>query len=100
QLFGRLRQHGTDAGVRILNIVDRVLFAFGQRQVDVENEFRIGTPLRQEEAHGILAYPVDEVAHGDVAAGPLGYLDLGAVTHDFNHFVQDIGREFLGNAQA
>src|SRR5690606_37055092 len=61
-------------------------------------EFGVGTALDQEEAHGVLPHPVDEVAHGDVAARALGNLDLLPVAHHFYHLVQDVGGEVLGDA--
>src|SRR5690606_10096321 len=59
----------------------------------------IGAALRQKEAHSVLADPIDEVAHSDVAAGSLGNLDFGTVAHHLDHFVQDVGGEFFGNTQ-
>src|SRR5690606_40623453 len=44
------------------------------------------------------AHAVDQVAHGDVAAGALGDLYFHAVAHDLDHLVQDVGRVILGDA--
>src|SRR5690606_39274153 len=43
-------------------------------------------------------HPVDQVAHGYIAARALGDLYLGSVTHDLDHLVQDVGRVILGDA--
>src|SRR3546814_18411761 len=59
------------AGMVVRDVVHRVLVAFRQRQIDVEYEFGVGPALDQEVAHRVAAHPVDQVAQGDVAAGPL-----------------------------
>ena len=67
-----LRQHRTDARMRVLHIEHRILVVGLQRQIDVEDKLRVGLAAAEEKAHGIAAGPVDQVAQRDVAAGALG----------------------------
>jgi hypothetical protein len=52
----------------------------------------------QEEAHRVLAGPLDQVAQRDVGAGALADLDLFAVAHHAHHGVQHVVGVALGNA--
>ncbi|KAG1258835.1 hypothetical protein G6F65_015455 [Rhizopus arrhizus] len=90
--------HRADARVGVLDVIDGVLVALGQRQVHVEHEFGVGAALDQEVAHGVAAHPVDQVAHGHVAARALGDLDLFAAAHHLDHLVQHVGRVVLRDA--
>src|SRR5690606_10418697 len=94
----RLRQHGADAGMRILDIEHRVLVATRQGKIDIEYELGIRPPLNEEIAYRVLTHPVYEIPHGDIAAGALGDLHFGAIAYDLDHFVEDVGRVILGNA--
>src|SRR5678810_911827 len=67
-----LLEHRTDAGVRVLDVEDRVLVVLLERQVDVEGELGVGLAAQHEEAHRVAAGPVDQVAQRHVVAGALG----------------------------
>ncbi len=74
-LFG-FAQHAAHPRVGVLNVVNRVVVRLRAGEVDVKGQLRIGAARRQEEARGIAADFVDQVAHGDVAARPLRELHL------------------------
>ncbi len=76
--------------MRVLHVEHRVRVGLFQRQIDVEDEFRVRLAADQEEAHRVLAGPVDQVAQGHVAARALGQLDLLPAFHHRDHFVQQI----------
>ena len=82
----------------VLQIVDGVFVALLLGEVDVEDEFGIGLAGNEEEAGGVLAGHVDEVAQRDVVAGALAHLDGFAVLHDGEHLVKDVFGEFLRDA--
>ena len=100
-----LRQNGADPGVGVLDVIDGVLVGTRQGQVHIEGELGIALARDEEEAHGIApanlvpaARPFDQVTQRDVAAGPLGYLDLLAAAHDAHHLVQHVIGVALRNA--
>jgi hypothetical protein len=67
--------------VRVLHVEDRVLVVLLEGQVDVEGELGVGLAAQHEEADGVAARPVDQIAQRHVAAGALGDLDLLAAAH-------------------
>ena len=69
--LGRLREDAGDAGVGVLHVVDRVLVALALRQVDVELHLGVGGALEEEEAAGVGADLIDDLAQGDDLAGAL-----------------------------
>ena len=67
-------------------------------KVDVEDKFSVCFAGNEEEAGGILASHVDEVAERDVVARALAHLDGFAVLYDREHLMKDVFGEFLWNA--
>ena len=97
-LLLQLAQHAADARVRVLHVVDRIVVALRARQVDVEDELRIGLRATQEAAHRVAADLLDQIAQRDVAAGALGELHFLAAAHDRDHLVQHVVRIALRDA--
>jgi hypothetical protein len=82
----------------VLHVVHGVVVVLGHGQIDVEGVLGVGLAREQEEAHGVLAGPLDQVAQRDVAAGALADLDLFAVAHHAHHGVQHVVGVALGDA--
>jgi hypothetical protein len=57
--------------MRVLNVIDRIVLGLRLREIDVEHELAVGLARNQEKTHCIAPHLVDQVAHGDVAAGAL-----------------------------
>ena len=82
----------------VLHVVHRVVVVLGHRQVHIKGVLGVGFAAEQEEAHRVLAGPLNQVAQRDIAASALGNLDfLPALDHPY-HGVQHIVRVALGNA--
>ena len=86
--------------MRHLDVVHGILFALRPREIDVERELRIPLSHEEEVADRVAAHPLDQVAHGDVAAGALGDLHLLAAHHHRHHLVEHVLRVPLGDADA
>ena len=69
--WARMLQHPR---VRVLHVVDRVLLALLAGQVEVEVERRLVAALHQEEARGVHADVVEQVAERHDGARPLAHL--------------------------
>ena len=93
--FLSLAQDRADAGVRVLQIVERVFVGLGA-EIDVEHEFGIGLARNEEEAGGVAADPVDEVAQHDVCASTLAHFDFLTVFDHQQHLVRGYSGKVLG----
>ena len=71
-MLGQLAHHAAAAGVGILYIVNRIVVALRQRQVDIKDELRVGRARYQKEACGVSSDLIDQVTKGEVAARALG----------------------------
>ena len=60
-------------GMRVLRVVDGILVALGDRQLEVELDRRVRRAQEVEVPHGIRADPVDQFVEGDEAPGALGH---------------------------
>ena len=85
-----LLQHRAHARMRVLNVVNRIIFRLRTREIDIENELGIGLARYEEEADRIAADFVDQVANRHIASGALADLDLFAAAHHRDHLVQNI----------
>ena len=72
----RVAENRTDACVRVLHVVDRILVAARQGQIDIKSELRGGCAGNQKIASSVAAYPIDQIAERYVAPGPFGQFDL------------------------
>src|SRR5690625_5351993 len=88
-----------NTGVGILHVIDRVFLAMREGQVNIKSKLGICPTLHQKETNRIQTYPVDELAHGGVAASALRDGELGAMAHHLDHIVQDIGGEITEDVQ-
>ena len=73
-----------------LNVVDRILLALRARQVHVEGELGVALAHEEEVSDRVTPDIVHEVAHGDVAAGPLRDLHLLATAQHRHELVQHV----------
>ena len=85
-----LLQHRAHARMRVLNVVNRIIFRLRTREIDIENELGIGLARYEEEADRIAADYVAQVANRHIASGALADLDLFAAAHHRDHLVQNI----------
>ena len=76
--------------MRVLDVIHRVLLRLRPGEIDVEDEFRIGLARHEEEAHGVAAGLVDQVAQRHVAARPLADLHFLPAAHHRHHLVQHV----------
>src|SRR5690606_2833748 len=81
----------------ILDVVHRVIGRLRARQVDIEGQLTVGFTHGQEVTGSIAADFVDQVAQGQIGAGPLGDFYLFATTHHGHHLVQHEVWPALGN---
>ncbi len=91
-------QHRLDARMRVLHVIDRVVVVLRHGQIDIECVLRIGLAREQEEAHRVLAGPLDQVAQCHVAAGALADLHLFPALDHAHHGVQHVVGVALRNA--
>ena len=82
----------------VLHVVDRVVVVLGHGQIHIEGVFGVGLAAQQEEAHRVLAGPLDQVAQRHIAAGALADLDLFAALDHAHHGVQHVVGVALRNA--
>src|SRR5690554_786628 len=94
---GQFAQYAANPGMGILDVIHRVFIGLGAGQVDIEGQLGIHAARRQEETGSIAAHFVDQVAHGDVAAGALGDFHFLAGAGHHHHLVQNVVRPALGN---
>src|SRR5690606_36242511 len=82
-LLGQLPEQRADAGVGVLDVVDRVLVAAALGQVQVEIQVLVVAAHHVEEAGGVGADFLAQLAQGDEAAGAGGHLHaLAAAEQD------------------
>src|SRR5690554_670031 len=95
---GQFAQYAANPGMGILDVIHRVFIGLGAGQVDIEGQLGIHAARRQEEASGVAAHFVDQVAHGHVAAGALGDFHFLAGAGHHYHLVQNVVRPALWDA--
>ena len=74
-----LPQHRAQAGVGVLDVIHRVLVALALGEVEVEIQVLVGLAQHVEEAAGVVADLVAQLAQGDELAGAGGHRRLLAV---------------------
>ena len=84
----QLFQHGADAGVGVLDIVDRIFAVVAHSQVKVEIQSGGAFALVEEETCGINGHFVQQVGQGDGLAGTLAHTHRFAVAHQVDHLHQ------------
>lgn len=89
-LLGGVLKNTADAGMGILDIIDRIFIGLLFGQVNVEYQLGIRLAHQKKEAGSITPYLINQVTQGDITAGPFGYLYLFAAAHDCHHLVQHI----------
>ena len=67
--------------VRVLRVVDGVLVALRDRELEVELDGGVRRAQQVEVAHGVRSDPVDQLVEGDEAPGALRHLALLEVDH-------------------
>ena len=77
----------TDARMRVLHVIHRVLVVFGACQIDIEHVLGVGFAAEQKETHRVFAGPLNQIAQSDVTACALGNFDFLAAAHDTHHGV-------------
>ena len=76
--------------MRHLDVINRILFRLGCREIDIEDQLRITLAHQKEVPHRVPTNFVHEVANGHVTAGALGDLHFFAVLHHRHHLVQHV----------
>ena len=87
-LLGQPGNEGADAGVGVLDIVDRVLAVLPNRQIQIEVQGGGGGAGVEEEAGGVHAHLVQQIPQGDGLAGALGHADGLAVLEEVDQLHQ------------
>ncbi len=96
--FCGFAQHARTASMSVLNVVDRILVAARQGQIDIKSELRGGCAGNQKIASRVAAYPIDQIAERYVAPGPFRQFDLCPLSHDGHHLMQHVLGPALGDA--
>ena len=88
-LAGRLAQDAGNAGMHVLDIVNRIVIGLllGHFQVEVQRAAII--PCQENEAGGIRAHFLDHILEGDKLAGPRGHGHRLAGTQQVDQLHQD-----------
>ena len=94
----RLAEQAGATGMSVLNVVDGVLVAARQGQIDIEGQLRGRCAGNQKVASRVAAYPIDQIAKRYIATGPFGQLDLCPLSHDGHHLMQHVLGPPFGDA--
>src|SRR5690606_7088490 len=94
-----LAEDAGHAGVRVLDLVDRVLLGLVEGQVEVEEHLRVAAPHEEEVAGDVDAGLLEELPQRDELAGPLAEPDLPAAARDADD-LDDLDLEELGEPEA
>src|SRR3954452_2294401 len=78
-----------DPGVRVLDVVDRVLLRPLGREVDVDLDRLVGAAVGEVPTRGVHADLVHEVVEQDDVAAPLRHLRLRAASRQVDELVED-----------